>query len=82
MQTLSYCCGLLDNERWGRRGINRWMDIEFEGGEDGDSDVSGVAIAFLRGHRRSAFFDVGSCFGEKENKGRGKERGFAERSAC
>ncbi|CBJ30709.1 thaumatin-domain containing protein [Ectocarpus siliculosus] len=43
---------------WGRRGINRWMDIEFEGGEDGDSDVSGVAIAFFRGHRRSAFFDM------------------------
>lgn len=34
------------------------MDVEFEGGEGEETDVEAVAIAFFRGHRRIAFFDV------------------------
>lgn len=44
--------------RWARKGRNRWVDVEFEGGEGGDLEVESVAIAFFRGHRRIAFFDV------------------------
>lgn len=44
--------------RWARKGRNRWIEIEFDGGEGGDTVVEGVAIAFFRGHRRIAFFDV------------------------
>lgn len=79
----SLSCGLLDNERWGRKGTSRWMDIEFDGGEDGDSEVNGVAIAFLRGHRRIAFFDVRSVSLEERKRAREEGRGglFVESSA-
>ncbi len=49
--------------RWARKGKKkRWIEVEFEGGEDDDIAVSSVAIAFRRGHRRIAFFDVSGYF--------------------
>lgn len=44
--------------RWSVKGKNRWIEVKFDGGEGGDSLVDGVAIAFFRGDRRVAFFDV------------------------
>ena len=44
--------------KWAVKGQKRWMDVEFEGGEGGDFLVEGLAIAFFRGDRRGAFFDV------------------------
>lgn len=44
--------------KWAMKGANRWMDVEFDGGEGGNLLVGGVAIAFYRGDRRVAFFDV------------------------
>ena len=52
--------------RWAAMGRNKWMELSFDGGEDGTSLVEGVAIAFFRGDRRVAFFDVS---GEKEREG-------------
>eukprot|EP00904_Undaria_pinnatifida_P003700 jgi/Undpi1/13330/HiC_scaffold_8.g02989.m1 len=44
--------------KWAMKGKNRWMDVEFDGGEGGDSLVEGLAIAFFRGNRRVAYFDL------------------------
>lgn len=39
------------------------MEVDFEGGEEDEYEVDSVAIAFFRGHRRIAFFDVSSpCY--------------------
>eukprot|EP00752_Nemacystus_decipiens_P017488 g15679.t1 len=43
---------------WERKGRKRWVDVEFEGGEGEDTEVEAVAIAFYRGHRSIAFFDM------------------------
>lgn len=39
-------------------GQNKWAEVGFDGGEGGRDLVEGVAIAFFRGDRRVAFFDV------------------------
>ena len=52
--------------RWATMNQNKWMELSFDGGEDGTSLVEGVAIAFFRGDRRVAFFDVS---GEREREG-------------
>ncbi|CAN0382645.1 unnamed protein product, partial [Ascophyllum nodosum] len=44
--------------RWATMNRNKWMELSFDGGEDGTSLVEGVAIAFFRGDRRVAFFDL------------------------
>eukprot|EP00903_Cladosiphon_okamuranus_P015353 g14179.t1 len=47
------------NTWWSRKGRNnRWMEVDFEGGEEDEFKVESVAIAFFRGHRRIAFFDM------------------------
>ncbi|CAN0051618.1 unnamed protein product [Scytosiphon promiscuus] len=59
----------IDNDAstiWARKGTTRWMDIEFDGGEASNSEVEGVAIAFFRGHRRIAFFDM-TLFDKDDN---------------
>lgn len=52
--------------RWAANGRNKWMELNFDGGEGGTSLVEGVAIAFFRDHRRVVFFDVS---GEREREG-------------
>ncbi|CAN0406882.1 unnamed protein product, partial [Laminaria digitata] len=43
----------------GKQNKRTWMDVEFDGAEgDGDNLVEGLAIAFFRGDKRVAFFDV------------------------
>lgn len=44
--------------RWSVKGKKKWMDIEFKSGKKSDFLAEGVAIAFFRGSRRVAFFDV------------------------
>lgn len=34
------------------------MEVDFEGGEGEEAEVEAVAIAFGRGDKRAAFFDV------------------------
>ena len=51
--------------RWAARGRNKWMELSFDGGEDGTSLIEGVAIAFFRGDRRVAFFDVSGIVKEE-----------------
>lgn len=53
--------------RWASRGTQKWIEVEFDGGEGRDTLVEGVALAFYRGHRRVAFFDVSENSGKSKN---------------